>query len=79
MSWMILTPLTKAAYASMPPHAAANPAIQQMYINGHFCYAYEKTIHADLLLAGIAQLITVVVADKIHKHQYIRRLRPLIA
>ncbi len=29
----------KAAYASMPPHAAANPAVQQMYINGHFCYA----------------------------------------
>ena len=23
----------KAAYASMPPHAAANPAVQQMYIN----------------------------------------------
>jgi len=31
----------KAAYASMPSHAAANPAIQQMYINGHFCYAYK--------------------------------------
>ena len=29
----------KAAYGSMPSHAAANPAIQQMYINGHFCYA----------------------------------------
>ena len=25
----------------MPPHAAANPAIQQMYINGHFCYAFK--------------------------------------
>jgi len=31
----------KAAYGSMPPHAAANPAIQQMYINGHFCYAFK--------------------------------------
>lgn len=31
----------KAAYGSMPSHAAANPAIQQMYINGHFCYAYK--------------------------------------
>ena len=39
----------------------------------------EKTIHADLLLAGIAQLITAIVAEKIHKHQYIRSLKPLIA
>ena len=31
----------KAAYGSIPSHAAANPAIQQMYINGHFCYAYK--------------------------------------
>lgn len=39
----------------------------------------EKTLHADLLLAGIAQLITVVLADRIHKHEYIRSLKPLIA
>ena len=39
----------------------------------------EKTLHADLLLARIAQLVTVMVADKIHKHQYIRSLKPLIA
>ena len=39
----------------------------------------EKTLHADLLLAGITQLITVMVADKIHKHPYIRSLKPLIA
>jgi len=39
----------------------------------------EKTLHADLLLAGITQLITVVLADKIHKHQYLRSLKPLIA
>ena len=39
----------------------------------------EKTLHADLLLAGITQLITVLVADKTHKHQYIRSLKPLIA
>ena len=31
----------KAAYGMMPPHAAAEPAIKQMYINGHFCYAYK--------------------------------------
>lgn len=39
----------------------------------------EKTLHADLILSGITQLITVVLADKIHKHQYIRSLKPLIA
>lgn len=39
----------------------------------------EKTLHADLLLAGITQLITVMVVDKLHKHQYIRSLKPLIA
>lgn len=39
----------------------------------------EKTLHADLLLAGIAQLVTVMVTDKIHQHQYIRSLKPLIA
>ena len=39
----------------------------------------EKTLHADLLLAGISQLITVMDADKIHQHQYIRSLKPLIA
>ena len=38
-----------------------------------------KTIHADLLLAGIAQLLTVVLADKIHHHEYFRSLKPLIA
>lgn len=39
----------------------------------------EKTLHADLLLAGITQLITVLLADKIHHHEYIRSLKPLIA
>ena len=39
----------------------------------------EKTLHADLLLAGITQLITVIVADKIHQHKYVRSLKPLIA
>ena len=54
------------------------------HLKDSFCVAGrktrdEKTLHADLLLAGIAQLITVMVADKIHKHQYIRSLKPLIA
>lgn len=49
-----------------------------------FCVAGRKTqsgktLHADLLLSGISQLITVLVADKILKHQFIRSLKPLIA
>jgi hypothetical protein len=39
----------------------------------------EKTLHADLLLAGISQLIAVVLAEKINKRQFIRSLKPLIA
>ena len=37
------------------------------------------TIKADLLLAGIAQMITVILADKINQPEYFRSLRPLIA
>lgn len=39
----------------------------------------DKTLHADLLLAGITQLITVILADSIHQHQFIRSLKPLVA
>lgn len=39
----------------------------------------EKTLHADLLLAGITQLITVILADEVHHHEYIRNIKPLIA
>lgn len=39
----------------------------------------QKTIHADLLLAGISQLLTVAVADKINKRDCIRSLKSLIA
>ena len=35
----------------------------------------EKTLHADLILAGITQLITVVLADNINHHEYIRSLK----
>ena len=41
--------------------------------------ANEKTLHADLLLAGISQLLTVVVADKMNQRQYIRSLKSFIA
>jgi hypothetical protein len=37
------------------------------------------TIKADLLLAGITQLITVVVADKLTRPKLCRSLKPLIA
>jgi len=54
------------------------------HLKNSFCVAgqktqNEKTLHADLLLAGITQLVTVLVADKLHKHEYIRSLKPLIA
>ena len=39
----------------------------------------EKTLHADLILAGITQLISVILADKIHQHKFIRSLKSLIA
>lgn len=29
----------RAVYGLLPDCAAANPAIKQQYINGHFCYA----------------------------------------
>ena len=54
------------------------------HIKENFCLAgrrtqNEKTLQADLILAGITQLITVVLADKIKHHEYIRSLKPLIA
>ncbi len=39
----------------------------------------KKTLHADLILSGITQLITVLLANKIQHHEYIRSLKPLIA
>lgn len=38
-----------------------------------------KTLHVDLLISSITQLMTVVLAGKIYKHQYIKSLKPLIA
>ena len=54
------------------------------HFRDNFCIANrkaqnEKMLHADLLLAGITQFVTVLVADKIHQPQYIRSLKPLIA
>ena len=54
------------------------------HIKDSFCLGSRKTqnaktLHADLLLAGITQLITVVVADRLHKPEYFRSLKRLIA
>jgi len=49
----------KAAYSSMPSHAEANPAIQQMYINGHLCYAYKFRVVTNGL--GIIRDITFTI------------------
>jgi len=38
-----------------------------------------KTLHSDLLLASISQLLTVIIADKINQRQHIRSLKSLIA
>jgi len=39
----------------------------------------EKTLHADLLLAGITQLLTIVLADEINQIELFRRPKKLIA
>jgi hypothetical protein len=38
-----------------------------------------KTLHADLLLAGIAQLLTLVLAHKLHRRDLFRSIKSLIA
>lgn len=53
----------KAAYGSMPTHAEA---IQQMYINGHFCYSYKLGIITNGL--GIARDITFYNKDFLKSH-----------
>ena len=40
---------------------------------------YQGLGNDYLILAGITQLITVVLADKINHHEYIRSIKPLIA
>ena len=56
----------KVAYGSMPTHAASNQAIQQMYINGHFCYAYKFGIITNGL--GIVRDITFYNKDFLQAH-----------
>jgi len=56
----------KAAYSRMPSHAAAEPAIKQMHINGHFCYAYKFGIVTNGL--GIVRDITLYDEEFIAAH-----------
>lgn len=56
----------KAAYSSMPTHAASNQSIQQMYINGHFCYAYKFGIVTNSL--GIVRDITFYNKEFLKAH-----------
>ncbi len=56
----------KAAYGSMPTHATSNQAIQQIYINGHFCYAYKFGIITNGL--GIVRDITFYNKDFLQAH-----------
>jgi len=55
----------KVAYGSMPSHAAPNPAIQQMYINGHFCYAYKFGIVTNGLGINRASCFTTNIFLKL--------------
>ena len=50
----------KAAYSSMPSHSSANPAIRQIYVNGHFCYAYKF----DILTNGLGIVRDVCFYNK---------------
>ena len=56
----------KAAYGSMPSHSEANPAIQQMYINGHFCYSYKFGVITNGL--GIIRDLTFYNQDFLKEH-----------
>ena len=50
----------------MSTHAASNQAIQQMYINGHFCYAYKFGIVTNGL--GIVLDISIYNRDFLNAH-----------
>ena len=66
-------------FLSAPVWEASNTEIPEVGSPGFLFAQNEKTLYADLILAGITQLITVVLADKINHHEYIRSLKPLIA
>ena len=50
----------------MPSHAATNPAIQQTYVNGHFCYSYKFGIVTNGL--GIVRHFFFFFKDFLKSH-----------
>ena len=58
----------KAAFASMPSSAATNPEVKQMYIDGHFCYAYKIGIVTNGL--GIVRHLEFYDEDYYQEHPY---------
>ena len=61
----------KAAYAKMPSSANSEPQVKQLYINGHFCYAYEAGIVTNGL--GIPRAIEFYDEDYFKAHPEIVR------
>lgn len=53
----------------MPSHSSANPTIQQMNINGHFCYTYKFSIVTNVL--GIVRYIPLYNKDFLKTHSEI--------
>lgn len=39
----------------------------------------SKTLHADLILAGIAQLLSLLLSDKVHRRELFRSVKSLVA
>lgn len=54
----------KAAHGSMPSHSATNPEIRQLYIDGHFCYAYKIGIVTNGLASSDTSIFTTRLSLK---------------
>ncbi|NSB14140.1 hypothetical protein [Clostridium beijerinckii] len=57
----------KTAYKNIPFHASANPAIKQLYINGHFCHIFKLGVITNGL--GITIDITFHNEEFMDVHQ----------
>lgn len=56
----------KTAYSKMPSHAASNPNVKQMHINGHFCYVHKFAIITNAL--GVVRDISFLDSSFKDKH-----------
>lgn len=56
----------KAAYSSMPSYSAANNQIKQLFVDGHFCYAYKIGIVTNGL--GIIRHLDFYNKDFLKSH-----------